>query len=176
MSQPCLPDWVADPALSGVWARVRTRFEAAGLVADGRTVVSLASRSERHALGNLLGRPVMRQRVAVDLAELDARLHARSGVGGLAEVLRRVSGADLVDRPGRRAAIAARREEPLELARELIGGPWVADWLAGLRRSGLLSRREHGVRIVREAAGVLDAVLGTGGAPRSRTELAAHVV
>ena len=36
-----LPGWASDPALAVVWARVRARFEAAGLVAHGRTVVPL---------------------------------------------------------------------------------------------------------------------------------------
>ena len=95
-----LPEWACDPALAVVWARVRTRFEAGGLVAQGRTVVPLQTRDERHALGALLGESVTRDRVSVDLAALDLRLRERTGLGGLFDVLPLVTGAPL-QRPTR---------------------------------------------------------------------------
>jgi uncharacterized protein (TIGR02679 family) len=176
MSDPSVPSWLCDPALAGVWARVRDRLEAGGLAARGRTSVDVVSRGERHALAALLGRPVTRARVSLDLAELDGRLRERSGIGGLVDVLPKVTGSPLVNRPGRHAERAARREEPLELARRLVDGPWVEEWLAGLRRTGLLSRRDDATGVVRAAAAVLAHVLARGSPAWSRVELAARTV
>ena len=55
MSDSELPAWVAKPELAVSWARVVARFEAAGLVPRGSTVVELATRAQRHAGGELLG-------------------------------------------------------------------------------------------------------------------------
>lgn len=171
-----LPDWVSDPALAPVWEPLRDRFEAAGLLPRGRTTVVVTTRAGRHALAALLGRPVTRDRVVLDLADIDLRLRERSGAGGLVDVLPRVTGRPLVDRPARAAERAARRSEPLELARSLVSGPWVEQWLDGLRKTGLLARREDALNRVREAATVLRIVLAGGHADRSRVELAAQAV
>ena len=111
-----LPDWVANPALAPLWARLRARMETKGLAASGQVHVELGGRQERHAVGALLGRSVTRDRVSVDLAKLDERLRERSGVGGLLEVLTAVGGAPLKDLPAQRAEFAVGREQPLELA------------------------------------------------------------
>jgi uncharacterized protein (TIGR02679 family) len=175
-----LPPWVRNPELEVCWARVRSRFEASGLVAQGRTIVELSTREERHAVGELLGRALTRDRVMVDLAELDDRLRQRSGAGGLADLLPVVTGAPLLDRPADRAEQTARREAPLELARTLVVEPWVEDWVAGLRATGLLTNREDASLVVQQAAAVLSALAAVGpvgpGSARSRVELAAQVV
>ena len=172
-----LPEWASDPALAVVWARVRTRFEAGGLVAQGRTVVPLHTRDERHALGALLGESVTRDRVSVDLAALDRRLRQRSGLGGLFDVLPLVTGAPLSDRPALRAESAASREEPLLLALELVPTAWAGEWVNNLRRHGLLTHRADALEVVRQAAAVLLAVVEPArGVARSRVELAAQVV
>lgn len=69
-----LPEWIADPVLSPMWDRVRSRFEKAGLDARGRVLVTASAREERHAIGAVLGRTIMRDSVWVDLLTLDARL------------------------------------------------------------------------------------------------------
>ena len=175
------PGWLADPALREVWKRVRDRVERAGLAPQGRVRVQLTTREERHAVAGLLGRSVTREAVVLDLGTLDARLRERSGVGGLLDVLVAVSGSPLVDRPAERSARLARREEPLELARELVDTPWSEPWVADLRRTGLLSRASDAATTVREAALVLSMVTSPGSPGStesgwSRVELAAQVV
>jgi hypothetical protein len=173
-----LPDWVANPALAPLWARLRARVEAKGLAASGQVQVELGGRQERHAVGALLGRSLTRDRVSVDLAKLDERLRERSGVGGLLEVLTAVGGAPLKDLAAQRAAFTAGRERPLELALSSIGAPWGEEWVRGLRRTGLLTNRPDAVRMVTEAVTVLQALtavdeLSTSG---SRVELAARLL
>jgi uncharacterized protein (TIGR02679 family) len=173
-----LPDWVANPALAPLWARLRARVEAKGLAASGQVQVELGGRQERHAVGALLGRSLTRDRVSVDLAKLDERLRERSGVGGLLEVLTAVGGAPLKDLAAQRAAFTVGRERPLELALSSIGAPWGEEWVRGLRRTGLLTNRPDAVRMVTEAVTVLQALtavdeLSTSG---SRVELAARLL
>ncbi len=171
-----VPEWVAAPELAAVWGRVRARLESGGLPPRGRVTVSVTSRSERHALGALLGRPVTRSRLVVDLAALDSRLEARSGVGGLAAVVEVVTGAPLRDRPAERISLARRRDGPLELARTLVDGPWVETWLAGLRQTGLLTNRPDAAKVVSDAAAVLKLVVHAEVVPRSRVELGARLL
>jgi uncharacterized protein (TIGR02679 family) len=171
-----LPDWIGAPELTVVWARLRARLESTGLSPLGRVTLSVSSREERHALGALLGRPVTRDRVVVDLAALDSRLAARSGVGGLVAVVEAVTGSPLRDRPRERADLARRRGEPLELARALVDGSWVESWLAGLRSTGLLTNRPDAAQIVTDAATVLALVVGAQVVPRSRVDLGAQLL
>lgn len=183
-----LPGWVSNPALDDCWARVRARFEANGLVATGRTGVALPERDQRHAVGELLGLSLTRDRVTIDLASLDARLRERSGVGGLDEVLPLVTGAPLQDRPAYRAEQSSQREAPFALAGSLVDTPWASpwanEWLAGLRSTGLLTNRGDALLVVRQAVAVLEALVGrtdepsaaTAGSAQSRVELAAQVV
>ena len=170
-----LPDWVAAPELSEVWDRVRARVETTGLPPQGRVTLTVSSRESRHALGALLGRTVTRERVAVDLAELDARLASRSGESGLAAVLEALTGMPLRDRRRERAELTQRREEPLALAKSLLEAPWVEAWVAGLRRTGLLTNRSDAVQLITDAAAVLRAVTDES-LPRSRVELGAQLL
>ena len=166
--------WLGDPALHRIWAVLRDRLEARGLRAEGRVVLEGLDRIERHALAGLLGRVVTTERITVDLARLDTELAARSGIGGLAAVVRAATGAPLRDRPGERAHRAARREAPLELARTLLAGrPWLDTWLEEVRRSGVLTRATDAESAVRTAAAALDRLpVTTAGTGLSRTELA----
>jgi uncharacterized protein (TIGR02679 family) len=155
---PRLPPWIADPRLRPAWERIRARFEKAGLQARGIVVVPVPTREERHALGALLGRSVTRESVRIDLAVLDARLRERADPGGLRAVLTDYFGAAPQDRPTIRAARDDARERPLALAAELVAAPWADGWIAGLRRTGLLTRVHEPAaaeRIVRDAAAVL---------------------
>ncbi|WEV78753.1 TIGR02679 family protein [Janibacter cremeus] len=178
------------PDLVAAWERIGRRFEQAGLVPAGRVRVVATTRETRHALGALLGRVVTRDAVMVDLAVLDQRLRERSGVGGLEAVLTMVRGEAPRNRPGDRAARADARERPLELATALLdvpaGTPWVAGWIAWLRRVGLLTGRPDAEQLVREAVAVLLELLDDAGrevesgprprGTRSRVEIAARVV
>jgi uncharacterized protein (TIGR02679 family) len=62
------------------------------------------------------------------------------------------------------------------LARELVDQPWVEDWVAGLRRTGLLSRRADAAETVRAAATVLDAVVSPAAGSWSLTDLGARLL
>ena len=153
-----LPHWVCDPSLHPAWDRIRTRFEKAGLEARGIVVVPMSSREERHALGALLGRVVVRDSARIDLAVLDTRLRQRCDPGGLQAVLTEIFGAPPRDRPAVRAAQDEARERPLALAAELVQAPWAGEWVAGMRRTGLLARGANASvaeRAVRDAAVVL---------------------
>ncbi len=176
-----LPDWLTDPSLAPVWARVRDRLEARGLDPSGRVRVELPERAQRHALSGVLGRAVTSSSVTLDLAALDARLRQRSGVGGLVAVLTALGGAPPRDRVAERARRRAGRERPLDLARDLVDAPWAErwaeEWVAGLRRTGLLSHRPGAEQVVRDAARVLRQL--TDDAPptaSSRVELAGRLL
>lgn len=164
-ADPALPGWIADPALHPAWKRILDQFERAGLEARGAVEVPLTTREERHAVGALLGRSVTRTKVRIELAQLDARLRARSGIGGLPAVLTALFGSPPQDRPAARAARDAARERPLALAAELVDAPWAAEWIEGMRRAGLLTRAagEAPERVVREAAIVLGELTGPSG-------------
>jgi uncharacterized protein (TIGR02679 family) len=173
-----LPRWVADPALGPAWERIRTRFERGGLEPQGYVVLRPVTREERQALAALLGRPTVRDRQRVALDELDVRLRERSGAGGLLEVLARVTGSVPLDRPAHRAERDAVREAPLSLALELVKEPWSQDWVAGLRRTGVLTARPAAEQVVRDAATVLRALPSPGAARHtlSRVELGARLL
>lgn len=173
-----LPEWIADPILRPAWDLVRARFEKAGLDAYGKVLLRPATRAQRHAIGALLGRTITSETVQVDLATLDARLNERSGVGGLEAVLAALYGTRPEDRPAVRAARDASRERPLQRAAELVTATWASEWIAGLRRTGLLTNRLDSERIIRDAAAVLRELTDTEGAPtaQSRVELAARLL
>lgn len=170
-----LPEWIANPALRPTWSRVGARLEQAGLVPDGAVRIRLAGREERRAVGDLLGRTITGEAVKVDLAALDRRLRERSGVGGLSAVLVRL-GIDLEDRPAARAAKAESRQRPLSVAAAALDLPWVPDWVAELRRTGLLTNRENAESIARSAALVLDDLTGGVSRSQSRVELGARLL
>lgn len=163
--------WLADPALDRIWGLLRDRVEARGLRAEGRVVLTGLSRQERHAASALVGRPVTTSRLTIDLADLDAWLSERSGVGGLVAVIETVTGAPAVDRPALRTQRAMDREAPFVLARELLDEPWVEAWLDAVRSSGVLTRTADATTAVRHAAAALRRLpIAT-----SRTELATAV-
>jgi len=143
-----LPAWWSQVVLATVWESIANRLERNGIRPTGRLVVSGLDRSQRHALGDLLGRSVTSDRASIDLAVLDRRLSERAGVG-LVEAVQQVRGRPLVDRPQRRAVQASRREEPFRAAERWLVKhpdavwPWLASWLDGLRRDGSLMRRPN---------------------------------
>ena len=170
-----LPEWITDPALRPTWERVRSRLERAGLVPEGAIRIGLATREERQAVGALLGRTITRESVTINLSALDVRLRERSGVGGLDAVLARL-GFTLEDRPAARVARDESRERPLSVAVETIDAPWAEEWVAGLRRTGLLTNRENAESIARNAAAVLVDLTRAATRSQSRVELGARLL
>src|SRR6476620_11206312 len=83
------PSWWGNDQLTRVWGLIGDRLERTGLRPQGRIRVDGLSRPERHAVSDLLGRPVTASRVVIDLAELDERLLLRSGTR-LADATERV--------------------------------------------------------------------------------------
>jgi len=136
-----------------LWDALAERLERNGREPSGRLPTGPLDRVERHALTNLLGRPVTTDRTPVDLSALDRRLRQRSGVG-LVDAVEQVRGAPLVDRPAVRDLQFRRRDAPV-----LAAGRWLADhpdvdwpfmeaWLQDLRRGGILARDPDPARLV----------------------------
>lgn len=173
-----LPTWITDPAAASAWERIRVRFEQAGLVPLGSVTAPLTSRAQRQAVGALLGRTVTSDRIRIDLAALDTRLRERSGAGGLQEVLTRLAGRAPQDRPALRAAAGDARDRPLAVAAELVGAVWAGEWIAGLRRTGLLTNREDAEGVARASAAVLNELTAPDRPRRtqSRVELGARLL
>ena len=92
------PGWWSVDVLSRVWAQLAERLERNGLQPRGTIVVDQLDRSERHALGGLLGQVLTSDSCSVDLSMLDERLLTRSNEG-LTQAVERVLGRSLVDRP-----------------------------------------------------------------------------
>ncbi|MGH3363294.1 MAG: TIGR02679 family protein [Nocardioidaceae bacterium] len=136
----------------------------------------VASREQRHAVAEVIGRAVLKDRVVVDLAALDARLEQRSGCGGLADVVVAATGSPLRNRPEERVELERRRAEPLDLALRLVHEPWAEEWVAALRRSGILLRADDGTRLVADAARVLQELAEMAASARSRVELGARAL
>lgn len=177
-------NWLRDEALRPVWAVARDRLERNGVQPSGTVTVAGLDRSGRHALSGLLGRPVLRDQVRVDLASLDVVLRERSGVGGLVGVLETLGG-PVRNRVAERSSSAAAREAPYAAVRawlasrpEVAAAPWLETWLAGVRRSGVLSRleRSHAATQLVRALEVADGLTAgtTAAGPVARTELAAR--
>ena len=177
--------WWSHPDLARVWAVLAERLERTGLEPRGRVSLADLTRAERRALSDLLGRDVLRERERVDLTELDSRLRSRAGLGVVAAA-EATLGRGLADRPAARAARAAREEKPRTayetwLAEHPVPADWgLEDWLAGLRRDGVLARDPDPAALVRDALEVLWArrasIVGEDHArPIARTQLAAEL-
>lgn len=178
-----VPDWLRDEGLAPLWAAVRDRLERNGVEPRGGTTVRGLDRDARHAVGGLLGRRVVSDTVRLDLAELDAQLHARAG-SGLVGVVTALTG-PLQDRLAARSARDAARSAPFTAVRAWLaeqpdsGGAWTEQWLAGVRACGLLSRTADPAvagRALVAAAQVAAALTGPSpGGDVGRNELAARV-
>lgn len=144
-------DWLHGDKLHRVWKLVGDAMERRALEARGTVELRDLSRDERHALSDVIGTAVTGEVLRLQLAELDGRLRTRTG-HALVDVVTLLTGTELVDRAARRRAAVARRDEPFEVASEWLranvageatGTPevagWVDEWLAGLRRDGVLT-------------------------------------
>lgn len=190
-----LPEWLHADRLARVWALVGTTLERRGLEARGTLQLSDIDRSERHALSDVLGRPVAGETVRLSLPDLAERLGSRTGLD-LVALISSMIGRPLTDRAARRHEAARRRDEPFVAARTWLASagqhrddgaaPWVEAWLDSLRQDGILTRAQDAASVVVAALEVLDErrVLW-GDEPRdaapdgvsivARTELAARV-
>ncbi len=176
-----LPPWLQSPALVRLWPAVAARLERASLAPTGQVHLRDLDREQRHAIGDLVGRPLVAPTIRIDLADLDARLRRRSG-RGLVDVVEQALGRPLVDRVGARAHRAAARQAPFDAAASwleqhplLAAQPWLGGWLEALRADGILARDPDGSAVLLAALAVLQRVL-TGAAGLSRTDLAAVVL
>src|SRR6478609_749538 len=141
------PSWWSNEQLTRVWGLIGDRLERTGLRPQGRIRVDGLSRPERHAISDLLGRPVTASRVVIDLAELDERLLLRSGTG-LLDAAERVGHHALIDRGAQRAARRAKVDQTHETAVTWLAAhpdlqwPWWPAWIDMMRRDGFLSRSQ----------------------------------
>lgn len=177
---------LTDPALAAVMASVARRLERSGLVASGRLTVPGLTRDARRALSGLLGRPVVGDRVVLDLRELDDIVRVRLGVaGGLVAACEDALARPLVDVAAQRDRERRARNEPIERMRAIVdawpdGTGWANAWVDEVSRTGLLARaREPGLAAAQATELVALLTLYGAGDPstrgrRSRTELAAH--
>ena len=64
------PSWWADDRLTRVWGLIGDRLERGGLQPEGQVRIEKLSRAERHAVSDLLGRPVTASQVVIGLSDL----------------------------------------------------------------------------------------------------------
>lgn len=161
-----LPPWLADPGLGPLWTASRERLERYGPDWRGQLTLTALDAPTRRALSDLLGRPVLGERVRVAVADLDDRLRTAGGVRAVVEA---ATGRALVDRRSERAIAAAAREAPVAAAAALLpDADWVSAWLSDLRRA------RPDVGAAADAARVLTAVHPD--RPIARVDLAASVL
>lgn len=179
-----LPDWLRDPALRPLWQAARDRLERNGVEPRGVVRVAGLDRTARHAVSGLIGRPVVDDHARVDLSALDTVLRERSRAGGLVAVMECLGG-PVRNRSAERSTLANEREQPYTAARQWlrthpqVGAlAWVEDWLAGVRRSGLMSRvssQTDPASVLVQALELATALTAGGERPAtSRTQLAAQ--
>lgn len=178
-----LPDRLAQylraPSLGPLWAAVRDRLERNGLSAHGLVGVLLDD-DGADRLAGLVGTPIRAGAVRVRLDRLDAALRSSAAAVGVVTAVAELTGSPLVDRRAARAARQETREQSWVRLDELLktaglaGEPWVATFIEGLRRSGLLTRAgaTAAAQAVEHAGAVL-AELSSGGAfVAARSEVA----
>lgn len=172
---PRLRSYLSAPELGDLWSAARNRLERNGLQISGTLTLDLDD-AAADRLSGLLGRslPAGPNRT-LRLAELDDALRRSAAAQGLVSVLESLSGRPLHDRT------AARRDTQAQWAQvwqrldasladaDLADAPWVAGWIAGLRRTGILTRAgaDAATRAVTHAVAALG-VLADSSAPDLR--------
>jgi uncharacterized protein (TIGR02679 family) len=168
-----------DRGLDRLWDALAQRLQRNGLAAKGSVTLSDLTRDERFALAGLIGRPVDGERARLDLAVLDARIRATGSAPGLVAATTARRG-PLVDLPGRRADVAARRTAVWTSVREVLAKygmaaePWVEEWIESARP---VVARVPSTRASEAMAMAVRCLtrLPWDGERRGRTELAASV-
>ncbi len=138
--------YLSVPELAEVWHTARVRLERNGLRVSGVLTLTLDD-AAADRLSGLLGRtvpPGAGRRIT--LQDLDTAMRHSAAEQGLISVLEDLAGRPLVDRS------AARRDTQEQWAQVwrqldtsladagLAEAHWVPDWIAGLRRTGILTR------------------------------------
>ncbi len=129
---------------ASLWTAVSARLERNGLSPTGAVQLELDDAAAA-ALSGLLGRTVTAGIMRVRLAELDSALRSSRAAGGLVAVVEALTG-PLSDRRRARQDAACGRatlwaQVDALLADNGLGAAWwVPDWVAHMRRSGILTR------------------------------------
>ncbi|MET9019138.1 TIGR02679 family protein [Actinopolymorpha sp. NPDC004070] len=175
--------WLDRPELSRFWDLVHHRLQHNGVSVRGRVRLVAPTDGERDAISLLTGRtyPATAVSLTVPLADLDARLEQSAAGCGLVDAVSVLRGPP-VDRPAARRDRRAAYEETwraADAALESSGlgqAAWSADWLAEVRRSGLVGRLgpAEAARSIGHAVDVLARVV-VRGERLSRGELAERV-
>jgi hypothetical protein len=178
---PELREYLATPHLAPVWKAVRARLERNSLRPTGTVTVDL-DEIAADRLSGLLGRIVAAGAGRrIKLTDLDAALRGSDGGRGLVSVVEILDGRPVLDRAGARASTQAgwaevwRRLDSSPAEAGLIDAPWIVDWIAALRRSGILTRAgtDAADRALRRAVAGLGMLLKQTGEPQSVQELGA---
>ena len=142
-------EYLSAPSLRPLWTAVRDRLERNGMHAGGSPVrVALDDDGRDRLTGLLATRPAVTASgtCRVPLEQLDAALRTSAAARGLLPVVAEVTGSPLRDRRAERSArdssaAAVWAELDAGLLRAGLGAaPWTAEWLAGVRRAGVLTR------------------------------------
>jgi uncharacterized protein (TIGR02679 family) len=161
-------------------------LEQRGLTPTGRVNVGGLDREGRRALGQLLGQHLTRDRIQLDLAELDSVARNRLVIsGGLVGACEDVLGRRLVDRALVREQTRQVRDEPIAAMRAAVAEwpkdrHWATEWIADVSRIGLLSRAGAPDTTAEQAVHLVDLLLPVSGAAAegsrglARNELAAR--
>lgn len=142
-------DYLADGSLAGLWAQARARLERNDLTVGGTLTLSVDPVAADR-LSGLLGRVVPAGRARLRLAELDVALRSSAAGQGLISVLEALDGRPLTNRAAARRDGAARWAAVWQgldaglAAAGLSDASWVPAWIAGLSRSGILTRAGAG--------------------------------
>jgi uncharacterized protein (TIGR02679 family) len=173
--------YLSTPDLAQLWEAARIRVERNGLQTTGTLTLNL-DEAAADLLSGLLGRtlePGTARRVR--LAELDAALRSSAAGQGLISILELLDGQPLTDRAAARqdgqsqwSKVWQRLDAALAAAR-LADAAWVPEWIAGLRRTGVLTRAgtEAATRALGYAVSALGILLQPTDKPPSGLELAA---
>lgn len=131
-----------EPAWTRLLAKARRSLERTGGSLDASIGLTEPAEGERRLVIGITGqyRPETVRRLAVGLADLDAALRDRHGLG-LRETLEAI-GPPLRDRPAERERDELARETAVAAAAAspLAAEPWYANWLAALRADGSITR------------------------------------
>jgi uncharacterized protein (TIGR02679 family) len=178
---PQLRAYLSTPELTPLWTAARARLERNGLQTTGALALDLTD-AAADRLSGLLGRPVEPGASRrLKLAELDAALRRSAASQGLISILEILDGRPVTDRAAAREDAKAQwsqvwqRLEAALAAADLAGAEWVPEWIAGLRRTGVLTRAgtEAATRALERAASALGLLLRPTDEPPTSWELAA---
>jgi uncharacterized protein (TIGR02679 family) len=177
---PQLRSYLAVPSLSELWAAVRARLERNGRQITGGVAVDLDEIAADH-LSGLLGRSVERGASRhIKLADLDMALRRSAAGQGLISIVELLDGRPIADRTAAReqkqeqwSQVWQRLDAALAKA-GLADAAWVPEWIASLRRTGILTRAgaDAAGRALHHAVTALEILLPVAAEPSATRELA----